>query len=175
MADVVTRFKLETMQFDSKLRDASKSLSDISREASKAGKGFSDFTKDSVEAARALGQTESSASSTKDKLKELVAAFNDAAKAYNGLTAEQKNSDFGKAMSESLDQLKVRITDTKNELQNVGNTMKSTSSEGSLLDGVLGELSGKFGMNVTQLGAMGVALGATTAAVKVARDAFFAS
>lgn len=175
MADVVTRFKLETTQFDSKLRDASKSLSDISREASKAGKGFSDFTKDSVEAARALGQTESSASNTKDKLKELVAAFNDAAKAYNGLTAEQKNSDFGKAMSESLDQLKVRITDTKNELQNVGNTMKGTSTESSGLSGMLGDLAGKFGVNIRQLGTMSVALGAATIATKVAKDAFFSN
>lgn len=175
MADVVTRFKLETTQFDSKLRDASKSLSDISREASKAGKGFSDFTKDSVEAARALGQTESSASNTKDKLKELVAAFNDAAKAYNGLTAEQKNSDFGKAMSESLDQLKVRITDTKNELQNVGNTMKGTSTESSGLSGMLGDLAGKFGVNISQLGTMSVALGAATVATKVAKDAFFSN
>ena len=175
MADVVTRFKLETTQFDSKLRDASKSLSDISREASKAGKGFSDFTKDSVEAARALGNTESSASNTKDKLKELVAAFNDAAKAYNGLTAEQKNSDFGKAMSESLDQLKVRITDTKNELQNVGNTMKGTSTESSGLSGMLGGLADKFGLNITKLSGLGVALGATSAALKVSKDAFFAS
>lgn len=175
MADVVTRFRLETTQFDSKLRDASKSLADISREASKAGKGFSDFTKDSVEAARALGQTESSAATTKDKLKELVNAFNDAAKAYNGLTEEQKRSDFGKAMSDSLDQLKVRIADTKQELQNVGSTMKATSADGNGLNGILGGLADKFGLNITKLGVMGTALGATTGALKVAKDAFFAS
>ena len=40
MADVITRFKLETSQYDSKLRDSAKSLAAYSKQAEMAGKDF---------------------------------------------------------------------------------------------------------------------------------------
>ena len=64
MADVITRFKLETTQFDSKLRDAAKELYNVSKEAVSAGKSFNEFTQKNVEAARAFGKTESCAQNT---------------------------------------------------------------------------------------------------------------
>ena len=45
MSDVITRFKLETTQFDSKLRDSAKSLSDLTHNLSMAGKDFERFAK----------------------------------------------------------------------------------------------------------------------------------
>ena len=45
MAEVITRFKLETTQYDSKLRTAAKELSDFAKEAAKSGNEFSKFTK----------------------------------------------------------------------------------------------------------------------------------
>lgn len=115
--DVITRFKLETTQYDSKLRDASKSLSDFSRTASIAGNEFDKFTKKNVEAARALGNMSPSATNAKDKVKELVGAFNEVARAYNALTRTQQQSDFGKAMAQSLTQLQQKIRETKQEMQ----------------------------------------------------------
>ena len=116
MADVITRFKLETSQYDSKLRDASKGLSAYSKQAEMSGKEFAKFTQKSVEAAKSLGTIATSANNTKDKLKELVGAYNDVAKAYNSLTEEQRNSDFAKAMAQSLQTLQSRIKETKDEL-----------------------------------------------------------
>ena len=124
-ADVITRFKLETTQFDSKLRDAAKSLSEYSKQAELAGKDFDKFTKSGIEAAKAFGAVESGATNTKDKLKDLVGAYNDVAKAYNNLTNEQKQSDFGKAMAQSLGQLQDRIKETKDELYSLSETVKS--------------------------------------------------
>lgn len=129
MGDVITRFKLETTQFDSKLRDSSKNLQEISRQGQLAGSEFDKFTKNSVEAARSLGQVASGATTTKDKLKDLVGAYNDLARAYNTLTQEQQQSDFAKAMSQSLDELKTRITDAKNELYGLGDAAEQTGNK----------------------------------------------
>lgn len=115
--DVITRFKLETTQYDSKLRDASKALTEYSRTASIAGNEFDKFTKKNVEAARALGNMSPSATNAKDKVKELVGAFNEVARAYNALTQTQQQSDFGKAMAQSLTQLQQKIRETKAEMQ----------------------------------------------------------
>lgn len=166
MADVITRFKLETTQYDSKLRDASKALSDYSKHAELAGKDFDKVTQSQVEAARAFGNISTSATNAKDKVKELVAAYNDVAKAYNKLTDEQKNSDFGKAMSQSLQQLQGRIREAKQEMG---------SSGGGGLMGALDGLTSKFGISTKALGVWGVALGAGKAALDVAKDAFNAS
>lgn len=159
MADVITRFKLETTQYDSALRDASKSLAAYSKQAELAGKDFDKFTKGCVEAARALGNIATSATNTKDKVKELVSAYNDVAKAYNKLTEEQKQSDFGKAMASSLEQLQGRIKDAKAEMNSTG--------------GILGQLKDKFTVNIDALKVFSVGLQGAQAALGVARDAFF--
>ena len=122
--DVITRFKLETTGFDSKIKKAAKELSDYSKTATQAKEGFNQFTKANIDAAKALGTTATSTNTAKDRVKELVGAYNEAAKAYNQLTREQQQSDFAKALSGSLTQLQQRIRETKQEMQGLGDGMK---------------------------------------------------
>ena len=168
MAEVITRFKLETTQYDSKLRDASKELAAFSKEAEKAGKDFGKMTQGSVEAARALGQTAGGATNAKEKVRELVNAYNTLAKAYNNLSEDQKRSDFAKAMGESLEQLKGRIRDAKGELSQMGDT-------GSNVGGVMGMLRDKLTFNVDALKLFNAGLAASKMALQVAGDALMSS
>ena len=141
MADVITRFKLETTQYDSKIRDASKSLAEYTRKATLAGNEFGKFTQKNVEAARALGNITPSATNAKDKVKELVGAFNDAARAYNALTKEQQQSDFGKAVAESIGQLSQKIKEAKQDLYGMGDAVKKAGG-GGLFSGLGDKMSG---------------------------------
>ena len=120
MADVITRFRLETTQFDSKLRDSAKVLQNIAHQAQLGGKDFNDFSQKAIETARALGTVQSGANNTKDKLRDLVGSYNDAAKAYNSLSETAKQGEFGKAMAASLQKLQQDIKDTKEELYSLG-------------------------------------------------------
>lgn len=161
MADVITRFKLETTQYDSKLRDAAKGLSEYTKQATMAGNEFGKFTQKNVEVARSFGNIATSATNSKDKVKELVGAYNDVAKAYNALTKDQQSSDFGKALAQSMNTLKGRISEAKTE-------MNGTS-------GVLDTLKGKFTLNIDALKLFSMGLTAAKAALNVAKDAFFSS
>lgn len=161
MADVITRFKLETTQYDSKLRDAAKGLSEYTKQATMAGNEFGKFTQKNVEVARSFGTIATSATNSKDKVKELVGAYNDVAKAYNALTKDQQSSDFGKALAQSMNTLKGRISEAKTE-------MNGTS-------GVLDTLKGKFTLNIDALKLFSMGLTAAKAALNVAKDAFFAN
>lgn len=161
MAEVITRFKLETTQYDSKLRDAAKGLQEYTKQATMAGSEFGKFTQKNAELARSFGTIATSATNSKDKLKELVGAYNDVAKAYNSLTKEQQSSDFGKALGESLKTLKGRISEAKTE-------MNGTS-------GVLDMLSQKFTLNVDALKLFSWGLTAAKKALDVAKDAFFSN
>lgn len=161
MADVITRFKLETTQYDSKLRDAAKGLSEYTKQATMAGNEFGKFTQKNVEVARSFGTIATSATNSKDKVKELVGAYNDVAKAYNALTKDQQSSDFGKALAQSMNTLKGRISEAKTE-------MNGTS-------GVLDTLKGKFTLNIDALKLFSMGLTAAKTALNVAKDAFFSS
>ena len=147
MADVITRFKLETTQYDSKLRDASKGLAEYARTASLSGKEFDKFTKNNVAAAKAFGSIETSATNAKDKVKELVGAYNDMARAYNSLTKEQQQSDWAKAMAQSLQQLQVRIKEAKQEMYGLNDATKSmrgSASGGSDMSGMMAVFGGNL-------------------------------
>ena len=155
--DVITRFRLETTQFDSKIKSAAKGLSEYTKAASNAGKEFQKFTKDNVAAAQALGKMATSSQDAKGKVKELVGAFNEAAKAYNALTKEQQQSDFGKAMAASLTQLQQRIRETKAEMQSMGNVSKNM---GGGFSGVMGNMSKVLGVSPAMLTGIGAAAAA---------------
>ena len=148
--DVITRFKLETTQFDSKIKNAAKELSDIAKTAKGAGADFNRFTQQNMAAARALGTIATSSTNAKDRAKELVGAFNDVARSYNQLTKEQQQSDFGKAMSQSLTQLQQRIRETKEEMKGL------ESAGGGLFGGKLDGMLQVFGGNLMTKGAMAI-------------------
>ena len=153
--DVITRFKLETTQYDSALRTAAKGLSDYAKTASNAGKDFDKFTKDNIEAAKALGTMSVGATNAKDKVKELVGAYNEAAKAYESLSAEQKQADWAKAFAGSLTTLQQRIKEAKEELYGLGNTVEEVKSKSSGLFGE-GGLTGMLSVAGGNLMAQGI-------------------
>ena len=141
-ADVITRFKLETTQYDSKLRDMAKGLQAYGNQIDTAGKDFTNFSQKAIEAARSLGTIASGATNTKDKLRDLVGAYNDVAKTYNKLTELQRQTDFGKNMAASLEQLQVRIRETKQELYS------GSGGDGLFGGGKLGGMLQVFGGNL---------------------------
>jgi hypothetical protein len=155
MADVITRFKLETAQFDSKLRDAAKGLKEYTHQAELGGKSFTNFSQKSIEAASSLGTIASGANNAKDKVKDLVGAYNEAAKAYNSLSQQQQQSDFGKALALSIGQLSDRLKEAKKDLYDLGSAAESVKGK----DGLFGEggLTGMLQVAGGNLIAQGIA------------------
>lgn len=159
MADVITRFKLETTQYDSKLRDAAKGLQGYVNQVELGGKSFTGFSQKAVEAARALGTTASGATNAKDKVRDLVGSFNDAAKAYNKLSDAQRQSDFGRAMTASLEQLQQRIREAKQELYGLTDAVEKAGKGGGLFGGAK-NMMGAIGISPTMLTGIGAATAA---------------
>lgn len=170
MADVITRFRLETTQYDSKLRDEGKRLSDFARQAALAGNEFSKFANKNTEAARSFGNIATSATNAKDKVKELVGAYNDMAKAYESLTKEQQQTDFAKAMADSLTVLQQRIRDAKQELYGLGDAAKNVKSQGGGMDQLMSGVAGQFGLSAGMATGAGAAIASIGAAYKVVGD-----
>lgn len=172
MADVITRFRLETTEYDSKLKNATQALRNLMDSVNVASGSFSTLSDGAKKLAGSFGTIETGANNARDRLRELVTAYNDMAKQYNVLTRDLQQSDVGQAIAGQMQVLKDRIAEAKNELYNTSEQMKETGGSSSQLKDFLDQLAGKFGLNIGQLTKFGGALALATGAVKVIGDSF---
>lgn len=171
MADVITRLKVESTEYDSKIKRASQGLLQMEQACRKVGGTLAILEKDELEFVKGLGKMETVSKDARGQLNELTKAFTDLSLQYKRLTDEEKQGDFGKALASSLGELKTRIQDTKGQLNEISGEING----GGGLTGALDQLAGKLGMNIQQLAGWGAAIGAAKVALDVAKDAFFAS
>lgn len=171
MAESIVRIRVNSDEWDNKLKRATESLNRYVDGCRKAGGTLEHVDDGMVEFAKSLGKMETVSTSARGQLKELTNAFTEFSFRYSKMTEDEKKSEFGKALNSSLSELKGRISDTKGNLDDI----KSSLNGGGGLSGALDAIAGKFGMNIEQLTKFGGVLGAASAALKVSKDAFFAS
>ena len=169
MADVITRLKLESGEYDSKVKRAVSALQQMEVEFRKVGGTLAVLEKDQMDYVRNIGKMETVSRSARGKIAELTSAFVEFSAQYKRLSAEEKNGDIGKALSASLAELKVRITDAKGELKDITDELNNTGESGKGLASVLQQLGGQFGisgdlMGVVTTGAIGYTAAITAAA-----------
>lgn len=172
MADVITRLKLESSEYDSRIKRATQGLLQMEQECRKVGGTLAVLEKDQLDFVRGLGQMETVSRSARGKVSELTSAFTELSVQYKRLSDEEKKGDYGKALSASLDQLKVRIKDAKTdlidvekELKGMGDAEKIAADGGVDFSSVLNQLGGQLGINTNMLNMVTTGTIATTAAV----------
>lgn len=175
MADVITRLKVESSEYDAKIKRAARGLVDLEASLKAAGKSFEDADKEQIAFVKQLGNMVTENKTAKSSVNELTSAFYDLSTQYKKMTDAEKRSEYGKALASSLETLKARILEGKNNLAEINNEIKTTGNESKSTGGLLDQLTGKFGISTKTLGVWGAALGAGTAALEVAKDAFMSS
>lgn len=175
MADSVVRLRVDSAEFDAKLKRATDGLNRMMENAKRNGAEFARASEEEVKFARALGNLSTVALDANGKMRELTRAFTDISVHYKELTDQEKQTPYGQALSASLGELKNRIDETKTHLSEVNIELGNTSRTGGETGGVLDQLAGKFSQNIAKLTSLGAALAAGKAALDVAKDAFFAS
>ena len=165
MADSTVKRQIESSEYNNKLKRATAALQQMEQEVRKTGKTFADADKEELAFVQSLGKMQTQATSARGKISELKNAFTELSVQYKSLTDAEKNSPFGKAMQQSLGQLKGRINDLGGQLKDVNSDISGTS-------GLLDALASKIGIPTELFTKMGVAVAAVGAAAKVATDAF---
>ena len=171
MADSILRLKVESQEYDNKLKQATNGLTRYVDECRKVGGTLEVVEKDTLEYVRALGQMDTTSRTATGKLAEMKKTFVELSAQYKQMTDAEKQSPFGKALAASLDELKGRIGESKVQLDDIN---KSISGGGGLT-GALDAVAGKFGLSIDQVTKFGGVVGVATTAVQVAKDAFFQS
>ena len=175
MAESIVRLRVESQEFESKLKRASQELLAMADNARRTGATFAIADKEELAFVSSLGQLQTSARSAKGSIAEMTKAFQDLSMHYRSLTAEEKAAPYGQELKKSLEQLQNRINDGKKALGEINGTIGESKNKTDILSGAVNDLAGKFGLSVPKLGAMSVAIAGVTGALKVAKDAFFAS
>ena len=171
MADSILRLKVDSQEYDNKLKRAAEGLQRYADGCRKAGGTLTQLDEGVEQFVKELGNMETFSKSAKGSINEMTKAFTELSVQYNKLTDEEKVSPFGKALSESLDKLKGRIQEGKTELDDINKSLNG----GGGLKNALDQVAGKFGLNIDMVTKFGGVIGVTTTALKVAKDAFFQS
>ena len=151
MADVISRLRLESGEFDSKIKRAGQELLAYSEHCKKTGVQMGFANKDAKDFAAQLGKMSTTATTTRGKISELSDAFVNLKIMYNQMTDAEKKGQFGKNLSASLDQLKGRINDAKKDLSSVTNELNG--SKFGQFGNVIDTIGHKLGLttNATEL------------------------
>lgn len=168
MADSILRLRVESDEYDSKIKRAQQGLLHMEEACRKVGGTLSVLEKEEKDFVQSLGSMETVSKTARGRLSELTAAFTELSMQYKRLTDEEKRGDFGKALSSSLEQLKTRIFETKNQLADTNRELNGTPS---LFD----QLTSRLTVNIDAVKLFNVGLQAAGAALDVAKNAFFQS
>lgn len=173
MADNIIKLRIESSEYESKLKRAADGLQRFGEEAHQVGKAIDLADKEQANYIRMIGQMETVNRSARGKINELSNAFVELSSQYRHLTDEEKNSPFGEALSSSIEQLKQRVQDGKKELEDINRELNATSNEGQETGGVMKQLADRFTVNIDAMKLFEVGLSAINGALDVVRDAFF--
>lgn len=175
MADSIVRLRVESQEFEQKLKRASQELLAMADNARRTGATFAIADKEELAFVSSLGQLQTSARSAKGTIAEMTKAFQDLSVHYRSLTAEEKAAPYGRELKKSLEELRQRINDGKASLNEINSSIGESKQQTTSLSTAVNDLTGKLGLNIPKLGAMSLAIGAVTGALKVAKDAFFSN
>lgn len=171
MADSILKLKVDSQEYDSKLKNATQGLLHLERSIRQAGDSFQQTWKEEQDFIRGLGSMETSSNTARGRVRELTSAFTELSAMYKRMSSEERATPAGKAMAESISQLQTRVVSAKSDLDDINRSI----SGGGGLTGALEGLTSKFGVSINQLAGWGTAIAAAKGALNVAMDAFMAS
>lgn len=136
MADAIVRLKVESQEYDSKLKRAADQMARMEQEVRRTGASFAYADKEEIAFVQSLGQMGTQAQSAKQKMREYTDALTSLTATYRAMSDEEKSSEFGKAMAASIDQIKVKAAELKDIMSDTQREITNLASDTSFTDGL---------------------------------------
>lgn len=136
--DTIARLKLDTSSYDAKLKKATEGLRDYAQECRNVG-GTLEYVDDGVlEFIKALGSADTVAKNGKGQLREYSQALNDLTLIYRQMSDAEKKSAPGRALAESIEQLKQKAGEVRDTIDDVNAAIKRAASDTRAFDQLAG-------------------------------------
>lgn len=173
MADSILRLRVESQEYDNKLKRAAEGIRHLADVAHKGGGELTGLEKAEIDYIKALGDMETKSRSAAGQARELENAFKELTVIYNNLNEVEKADEGGKALAASLETLRQRTIDAKSQLDAASQSLKVNEDAGKENSSMLEQLAGKFTVNIDAIKLFNLGLKASKAVLDVAKDAFF--
>lgn len=141
----VLKLKVDDNEYNSSLKHAQKGMLDLERSLKEASKSFTQVDKSVLEYVRNIGQMETQSKTARGSINEMSNAFIELSRVYNRMSDDVKSGDVGQALSKSLDQLKDRTIDAKEELDGLSKSLNNINIQdagGGFFSGIGDKMSG---------------------------------
>ena len=134
MADSILRLKVDSQEYDQKIKRAAEGIQQYAQKCRDAG-GTLQYLDDGVlEFVQALGKMDTVATGTKQQLREMSNALTTLAQTYRGLTDEEKASPFGQELAKGIQQLTERAGQAQDAMSDVQASIRNAASDTRLFD-----------------------------------------
>ena len=177
MADNILRLRVDSQEYDAKLKKAAEGIRHLAEVAHRGGGDLTGLEKAELDYVKALGTMETKSRTASGSVRELESTFKELTVVYNHLNDVEKQDEGGKALRASLDQIKQRAQEARTELDNASKSLGNAGigNFGNIIDGI----GHKMGItaNLTELvtsrtALMTAGMGASVAAVTKATEAW---
>lgn len=139
----VLKLVIDDKEYNASLKEARTGMQHLENALNSANKTFNQVDKSVVDYVRGIGQMEAQSKTAKGRIGEMTTAFVELSMQYSKMSDEIKSGDVGKALAESMQTLKQRTIDAKQELAEL-NSQLDTSKSG-ISGGGMGNIGGLLG------------------------------
>lgn len=168
----VLKLSVDDREYNASLKQAAQGMKHLEQTLQESGRSFSQAGNSVVEYVQGIGNMETRSKTARGEINEMTSAFIELSKIYNKMSDEAKQGDVGKALSQSLDQLRQRTQEAKAQFETA---TQSLNDNGKQTGGMLEALASKFTINIDAMKLFSMGLKTANVALDVAKDAFFAS
>ena len=135
--EFIARLKVDSQEYDNKIKNAVQGLQHLERSARESGKSMNDLTDEQREYVRGLGQFETKTTSVRSQLREYTEGILTLQGMYDRLSDAEKDV-FGKDLLSSIDQIKQRAGELKDNMGDLDAEIKHLASDTSTFDSLAG-------------------------------------
>ena len=175
MADSILKLRVESSEYDAKLKKAAEGIRHLAEVAHQGGGELTGLEKAELDYVKALGEMETKSRTAAGSVRELESTYKELKVIYDQLNDVEKADEGGKALAASLEQIKTRAQEARAQLDNASKSLSDNGQEAQQSSGALDALASKFTINIDALKLFDMGLKAAGVALDVAKDAFFAS
>lgn len=134
MADNILRLKVDSQEYDAKIRRAAEGIQQYAQRCHEVGGTLQHLDDGVLEFVQALGSMNTVSTSTKQQLREMSNALTTLTQTYRGLTDEEKASPFGQELAHSIQQLTERAGAAQDAMMDVQASIRNAASDTRLFD-----------------------------------------
>ena len=138
MADTLLRLKVDSKEYDDKLKRATEGIQRYVQKCREVGGTLEHLDDGVLDFVKGLGEMDTVAKTGTQQLREMTKSITDLTIQYRSLTDEEKQSPFGQAMAASLQQLTERAATVRDAIGDVNSAINRAASDTRIFDQIAG-------------------------------------